>query len=218
MEFKPKETLTEQVAQHIENMIAFGKLKSGERIYENAMAKDLNVSHGSIREALLLLEKRHLVRNIPRKGCTVTELDEHFVKSLYEMLLLILCHTGTKLLLNRTEDDLHNLESLYQKMSQCFQQGRLMEFLDLGIQYTQISLAYADNYFMVSAIQDLWPSAKRCAFMALREGPKVLQDNLDQMRHSIDAIKARDEEELIRIINFYGQEQCDQVLASVNRP
>ena len=66
--FKPRETLTEQVARHIENLIAFGQLRSGERIYESAMAKQMDVSHGSIREGLLLLEKRHLVQNVPRKG------------------------------------------------------------------------------------------------------------------------------------------------------
>lgn len=74
--FKPRETLTEQVARHIENLIAFGQLRSGERIYEGAMAKQMDVSHGSIREGLLLLEKRHLVRNVPRKGAFVTPLDE----------------------------------------------------------------------------------------------------------------------------------------------
>ena len=56
--FKPRETLTEQVARHIENLIAFEQLRSGERIYESAMAKQMDVSHGSIREGLLLLEKR----------------------------------------------------------------------------------------------------------------------------------------------------------------
>jgi DNA-binding GntR family transcriptional regulator len=59
--FKPKFTMTEQVARHIENLIVFGQLDSGERIYEAAMAKQIEVSNGSIREGLLLLEKRHIV-------------------------------------------------------------------------------------------------------------------------------------------------------------
>lgn len=218
MEFRPKETLTEQVAKHLEDMIAAGGLKSGERIYEGTLAKELNVSHGSVREALLLLEKRHLVKNIPRKGTYITELDEHFVKSLYEALELILCHTGVKLLHNWKDEDIKRMESLYQQMSDAFSNGKLMEFLELGIEYTQASLAYADNYFLVSAIQDLWPSAKRCAFVALKQGPKVLHDNLDHMRKSLDAIQAKDEEELVRIVSNYAREQCVQVLECLNLP
>ena len=90
------ETLTEQVARHIENLIVFGRLGSGERIYEAAMAKQMEVSHGSIREGLLLLEKRHLVRNVPRKGAFVTDLDDYFVRSLYVDTATLLADTGRK--------------------------------------------------------------------------------------------------------------------------
>lgn len=215
MQFKPKETLTEQVATHIENLIAFNQLKGGQRIYEGPMAKELAVSHGSVREALLLLEKKHLVRSIPRKGTFVTELDEHFVKSLYEAMLMYLTNTSIKLIRQWKQEDIDQMESLYTHMSECFQKGQLVEFLDLGIEYTQASLAYADNYFIVSAIQDLWPSAKRCAFVALQQGSPVLKENLEHMRHSLDTIKERNEEELIKILEDYADQQCRQVLQCI---
>jgi DNA-binding GntR family transcriptional regulator len=148
--FRPRETLTEQVARHIENLIAFEQLRSGERIYEAAMARQMDVSHGSIREGLLLLEKRHLVRNVPRKGAFVTPLDEHFVRSLYEALELYLTHTGRKLVRRWQPDDMQRLESLHQQMQACYEKNDLMAFLEVGLEYTQASLVYADNYFIVS--------------------------------------------------------------------
>lgn len=217
MQFKPKETLTEQVATHLENLIAFNQLKGGQRIYEGPMAKELSVSHGSVREALLVLEKRHLVRSIPRKGTFVTELDEHFVKSLYETLLMYLTNTGIKLVRGWKQEDIDRMESLYDRMDECFQKGQLMAFLDIGIEYTQASLAYADNYFIVSAINDLWPSAKRCAFVALQQGNPVLKENLNHMRHSLDTIKERDEVSLIKILKEYADQQCQQVLKSISK-
>lgn len=216
--FKPRETLTEQVARHIENLIAFGQLRSGERIYEGAMAKQMDVSHGSIREGLLLLEKRHLVRNVPRKGAFVTPLDEYFVRSLYETLELYLTHTGRKLVRNQQPEDLERLESLYERMQACFRKNDLMAFLELGIEYTQASLAYADNYFIVSAIDDLWPSAKRCAFVAFQEGgSRVLEDNLLHMSQSISAIRDRDEDRLAGILHRFALQQCQQVLDAINK-
>ncbi|MCP5162305.1 MAG: GntR family transcriptional regulator [Hahellaceae bacterium] len=215
MQFKPRETLTEQVAQHIENMIVFGQLKSGQRIYEGPMAKELDVSHGSVREALLLLEKRHLVRSTPRKGTFVTELDEHFVRSLYEAMQLYLTHTDIKLLRHWTPDYMEHLESLYEAMNDCYRRGQLMEFLNIGMEYAQCSITYADNYFIVSALLDLWPSAKRCAFVALRQGPAVIESNLRHMRRSLDTLKARDEAALARITDEYAKEQCEQVLNSL---
>ena len=215
--FKPRETLTEQVARHIENLIAFGQLRSGERIYESAMAKQMDVSHGSIREGLLLLEKRHLVQNVPRKGAFVTPLDEYFVRSLYEVLQLYLTHTGRKLVRQWQAADMDKLESLYQRMKGCHDNNDLLAFLELGIEYTQASLAYADNYFIISAIEDLWPSAKRCAFVAFqRGGNRVLEDNLAHVRESISAIKDRDEERLAAILAGYAEQQCQQVLDAID--
>jgi len=215
--FKPRETLTEQVARHIENLIAFGQLRSGERIYESAMAKQMDVSHGSIREGLLLLEKRHLVQNVPRKGAFVTPLDEYFVRSLYEVLQLYLTHTGRKLVRQWQAADMDKLESLYQRMKGCHDNNDLLAFLELGIEYTQASLAYADNYFIISAIEDLWPSAKRCAFVAFqRGGNRVLEDNLTHVRESIGAIKERDEERLAAILAGYAEQQCQQVLDAIH--
>ncbi|MBZ2170325.1 GntR family transcriptional regulator [Marinobacter sp. F4216] len=214
--FKPRETLTEQVARHIENLIAFGQLHSGERIYEAAMAKEMDVSHGSIREGLLLLEKRHLVRNVPRKGAFVTPLDEFFVRSLYETLQLYLTHTGKKLTRNRQPEDMERLESLHAQMQDCYDRSDLMAFLNLGIEYTKASLAYADNYFIVAAIEDLWPSARRCAFVAFQQGGKhVLEDNLEHMRESIQAIRDRDERRLDDILSRYALQQCQQVLEAL---
>lgn len=214
--FKPKETLTEQVARHIENLIVFGQLGSGERIFEASMAKQMDVSHGSVREALLLLEKRHLVRNVPRKGAFVTPLDEFFVRSLHETLELYLTHTGRKLARLWQPEDMARLESLYQKMNDSFQNNDLMTFLELGVEYTQASLAYADNYFIVSAIDDLWPSARRCAFVAFQHGGKqILEDNLAHMQESIEAIKSRDEDRLTDILHRFALQQCQQVLDAI---
>lgn len=214
--FKPSEPLTEQVARHLENQIAFGQLKSGERIYESATARQLDVSHGSIREGLLLLEKRHLVRNVPRKGAFVSRLDAFFVRSLYDIMVLYLGHTGRKLIQGWQPADMARLESLYSRMGDAFERQDLMQFLDLGIEYTQASLAYADNYFIVSAIKNLWPSAKRCAFVAFQHGGQdTLRDNLAYMRDSIDAIQQRDAELLCGILQRYAQQQCAKVIASL---
>lgn len=210
--FKPKVTLTEQVARHIEDLIVFGQLDSGERIYEAAMAKQIEVSNGSIREGLLLLEKRHLVKNVPRKGAFVTALDDYFVRSLYETLELYLTHTGRKLARQWQPEDLQRLEQLYQQMEDSFNKNDLMAFLDLGVEYTKASLAYADNYFIVAAIDDLWPSARRCAFAAFKRGGKrVLEDNLAHMQESISAIRDRDEDRLASVLHRYAIQQCQQV-------
>lgn len=55
------DSLSEQIARHIGEQIISGELVEGERIQELRIAKELDVSRGSVREALLLLERTHLI-------------------------------------------------------------------------------------------------------------------------------------------------------------
>ena len=144
----------------------------------------------------------------------MTELAEHFVKSLYETLLLILGNTGSKLVRYWRPGDMERMEGLYHDMKTSFEKVTC-KISRCGGEYTQASLAYADNYFMVSMLNDLWPSARRCSFMALRQGPGVILDNLEYMRRSLDAIKAHDEQGLYRLLESYADRQCQQVIACI---
>lgn len=82
MTFKAPDSLSEQIADYLAERIIRGELAPGERIQEQKVTQALNVSRGSVREALLILERRHLVAILPRRGAHVTELDERSVRSL----------------------------------------------------------------------------------------------------------------------------------------
>lgn len=61
MHLEETESLSEQIARHISEQIISGELVEGERIQELRIAKELDVSRGSVREALLLLERTYLI-------------------------------------------------------------------------------------------------------------------------------------------------------------
>ena len=86
MTFKAAESLAEQIARHVGRQIVTGDLVEGERIQELRIAKELNVSRGSVREALLILERRHLINIYPRRGAVFAEMSAQQIKSLFEIL------------------------------------------------------------------------------------------------------------------------------------
>ncbi len=76
MAFKPALNITDQIADHLGEQIIQGALPGGTRIQELKIAKRLSVSRGSIREALLILERRHLIEIVPRKGALVNRITK----------------------------------------------------------------------------------------------------------------------------------------------
>jgi DNA-binding GntR family transcriptional regulator len=61
MNLEEADSLSEQIAKYISEQIISGELVEGERIQELRIAKELDVSRGSVREALLLLERTYLI-------------------------------------------------------------------------------------------------------------------------------------------------------------
>ena len=69
MTFKAPDSLAEQIAHYLAERIIRGELKERERIQEQKVTQALNVSRGSVREALLILERRHLIFLESRRVC-----------------------------------------------------------------------------------------------------------------------------------------------------
>lgn len=79
------QTLPEKIAATVANRIATGVYQPGERLVEATLAKELDVSHGPIRDALRLLQSVGLVTIPPYRGAHVTELSEREIHELYQV-------------------------------------------------------------------------------------------------------------------------------------
>ena len=68
------ESLADQIARYLEQQIVSGARIAGSRIVEGQVAAQLAVSRGSVREAMLLLQRRHLISLAPRRAPEVSQL------------------------------------------------------------------------------------------------------------------------------------------------
>lgn len=71
----PQVSLRDRVVTAIRNAIIQGKFKSGEKIPEHELARDLGVSRTPIREAIRILEQQRLVETRPKTGTYVAVID-----------------------------------------------------------------------------------------------------------------------------------------------
>jgi DNA-binding GntR family transcriptional regulator len=78
-------TLPDQIAEHIFATIANGEYGPGDRIREEAVAEQLKVSRGPVREALRILEKDSVVQILPNRGAHVTQLSIKEVGDIFEI-------------------------------------------------------------------------------------------------------------------------------------
>ena len=79
------QTLPEQIAERIFSAIAHGEYAPGDRIREETLAEQFEVSRGPVREALRILEKDSVVRILPNRGAHVTQLSVKEVSDIFEI-------------------------------------------------------------------------------------------------------------------------------------
>lgn len=80
-----RQSLADMVASHIKNLILTSKIKGGERILEDAVAKSFGVSRTPIREALRKLEKYGLIKIYPHRYAEVIKLDHDDKQHIMEL-------------------------------------------------------------------------------------------------------------------------------------
>ena len=76
-------SLKDHVYDFIAEEILVGNLKPEEKINENSICKELNISRTPVREALIQLSSEGILDNVPRKGFVVKSLSEKEAAELY---------------------------------------------------------------------------------------------------------------------------------------
>jgi len=82
-------TLRGNMVELLFDAILSGKIKSGERLNESELARQLQISRAPIREALHQLQEQGIVINNPRRGMYVVSLSEDDVRKINRIRLLL---------------------------------------------------------------------------------------------------------------------------------
>ena len=80
-----KEGLRDNVARHLLIAIFSGKIKSGDRLVAQTLAKQLGVSATPIREALVELASIGLVDNLPNRGAVCMPFGVRDLREIYQL-------------------------------------------------------------------------------------------------------------------------------------
>ncbi|MDK2124222.1 GntR family transcriptional regulator [Parachitinimonas caeni] len=205
--FKANDPLTEQIAQYLGHQIVVGDLPAGERIQELRIASELSVSRGSVREALLILQRRHLVEILPRRGAVVSRLTTADVEALYELWLLLLQRVAGNMARHWRPDDLPPFHQLVLDLQRAADSGDVESFYDTGSQFIHNMTAFAGNRYAEQVLYDLLPTARRTSYMVLRAGKSELKRAHGFFAELMARFVSRDADGAVALVDSYGNYQ-----------
>ena len=111
-------TLSELVFRKIRSMILNGEILSGEKIHENNISDELNVSRGPVREATRRLSQIGLLEYTAQKGLKVKEFNINEIEELYEISISLCKLSGKLIYKNINTKIINELEIVFNSFNQ----------------------------------------------------------------------------------------------------
>lgn len=175
-----RRTLAAQVQEHIREAILKQILRPGERLDQNKLADELQVSMAPIREALRGLEAEGLVVIQPRRGAFVVEVSISDMDNLYFTRQLIEGEAIFHAVPNLTDDDFTTLQGMIDTMHQATTTGDVSRYIGLNRLFHLHIYNALDNSHLLQVIQMLWERSElyryRYMFMT-RDTDRIHQEH-----------------------------------------
>ena len=206
MTFKAPDSLCEQIADHLAERIIRGELAPGERIQEQKVTQALNVSRGSVREALLI------------RGAHVTELDEHNIRSLCTMMGELYILLGNAVAQHwRTEADLRPFLEIQQRLHGAHARQDIKAFVADSFAVMRAAYPFANNPYLQETVENLHPAMSRAYYLALDQRQANMTDYLSLFARLLEVVVSRDLAGIREVLSAYCQRSCELVLAAMAR-
>lgn len=202
MVFKPTLNITEQIADHLADLVITGQLAGGARIQELKIANELGVSRGSVREALLILERRHLIEIVPRKGAMVNEINASEALDLVDMLASVEQRWFHSLLDTGPHDSVAAAGALLMSMDRAAKSGSVAEIIQARGDFYAELLMPATRY-MNGVFECLLPTSQRLMCVLIESSDVDLHDIARYYRALHNALHEQDATRLDELLNAF---------------
>lgn len=211
-DFRVNDSLSEQIARHIGNLIMNGELKAGDRIQELRIASELNVSRGSVREAYLILERRYLIEIMPRKGAVVAQLTAAHVRHIHEINVALLSLLVKNAARQWQDQDLQPFVMLMQDMHQLVKKGEIRRFHDATFEFVRMAHKFTDNTYLIELLDNLHPPIARTYYLLLNESQGEMEISLGHFQAILEKVVQRDASGAVAAVETFGQHLAELVL------
>ncbi|HCW6392568.1 TPA: GntR family transcriptional regulator [Acinetobacter baumannii] len=217
MNLEETESLSEQIVKYISEQIISGELVEGERIQELRIAKELDVSRGSVREALLLLERTHLIEIFPRRGAIVSEMSAQQAKALFDTNMMLLGHIVQRISETWRAHEADQLQLLLEQLLEHVKAGDIEKFYDAIFQYLAEQQDMVGNPYLMKFYKELLPSLRRSYFLTLNTSKRELQEAFALFKLVTDAILIRKSQQAALFMEDFCRHLRNLVLESLTR-
>jgi DNA-binding GntR family transcriptional regulator len=178
MKLKIQPQLPELVYNALVDAICEGKLKPGERIFQEKLAKQFGVSRQPIQQALMLLKKQGFVDSSGSQGVVVTPLESSFVENIYQIRFAIDGLACRETAANLNPNFEKRGRSLLKAGHEAVASGSVVRLITADMNFHRFLYETSGNPLIAEVMQLHWQHIRRIMGAALQDttGQSIIWD------------------------------------------
>lgn len=196
-------TLKDHVYDYIADQIRVGNLMPGERINENSICTELNISRTPVREALIQLTAEGLLENRARKGFMIRPMAEKDVCELYQLIGVLDGFSAKQACPYLTAKDLNDMEFYIETIELAIKAGNFEMYHKQQESFHQLYLDKCGNAVLIDTIRQAKHKLLKKTYTDDPEGKtrQVLYTTNQEHREILKLFQAQDAEKLFQYLS-----------------
>ena len=186
--FSAPTTISNNLSEVLERQIIFGEFAPGTRLTEENLVKKFNVSRSPVREALRVLEQDGLITMVSRQGAKVPAISVHDLDEVYMCRIPLEALAAKQAAMNRTEDDIGQMEDAVQNLCNILPQNDPRGFFEANVLFTNALHHSTHQSKLVRLLSSIDKQALRYRYIAYLRSPALMEKSVDFSIEIVNAI------------------------------
>lgn len=191
------ESLVSFIERRIETAIAEGEYDSGARLSPSALAKEFEVSHIPVREALNSLAAKGFIDYRQARGFFTRSLSASELDDIYRWRTVLETEALTLAVPQLTDEDIAEMRDVLEEEAKKLGAEDRLEYLELNRRFHFIAFERVSSPVLLHLLNYLWDITKPYTAAELVESTRSHEDHVKQL----ELIEARDVDGLIKAMN-----------------
>jgi phosphonate utilization transcriptional regulator len=218
IEILQSHSLTTLVQRDLERRILSGELAPGDKLTEEEIAGNLNVSRGPVREAFRALESAGLVRTEKNRGVFVREISVDDADEIYEVRAGLDELIGRLLAERILPPQLAELRELLKKMQKAARERSVEDYYPLNVRFHDLLAEFTGNRTLLAHYRRLVNELHLYRRETLARGADSFPISTREHSAIVDALARRDPDRAGKLMYEHAMESRDRLHAALEKP
>lgn len=211
------QSLKDHVYDYIADQILKGNLLPNEKINENKICQELNISRTPVREALIQLSTEGVLENVPRKGFILKALNSKEAAEIYEVVGILDGYAAVLACPRLSEKILKDMEFYIDSMDLAISSGNYEMYYKQQEIFHELYLMECGNSTLIESLLKLKNKfmTKNYDLSQIDDEKKILYETNNEHREMLRLFREKKELELeqyIRKVHWEPEKSYTEVI------